>query len=107
MTARETEQDGSIITLLHLKIDTQVGEEVVATYRQLTPHLLDGVPELACSMLAQNRDPQSQEPYLIVSQWENLAAYHMWESSSEHRRELRSLVRLVNGLRPETFRCIG
>lgn len=107
MTARETEQDGPIITLLHLKVDTQIGEEVVAAYRQLTPRLLDGVPELTCSTLAQNRDPEGQEPYLIVSQWENLAAYRMWESSDEHRRELRPLVRLVNGLRPETFRCVG
>jgi heme-degrading monooxygenase HmoA len=107
MTAKDSELDGPIITLLHLKVDPQMSEEVIAAYHQLTPHLLDGVPELISSTLVQNRDPQSQEPYLIVSQWENLAAYRMWESSDEHRQELRPLVRLVNGLRPETFRCVG
>jgi heme-degrading monooxygenase HmoA len=107
MTQRKSELDGPIITLTHLKVDAQMSEEVIAAYHQLTPHLLGGVPELISSALAQSRDPQSQEPYLIVSQWENLAAYRMWESSGEHRRELRPLVRLVNGLRPETFRCVG
>jgi heme-degrading monooxygenase HmoA len=107
MIQRKSELDGPIITLAHLKVDEQMSEEVIAAYNQLTPRLLGEVPELICSTLAQNRDPQSQESYLIVSQWENLAVYRMWESSDEHRRELRPLVHLVNGLRPETFRCVG
>lgn len=107
MTAQETEQDGPIITLLHLKIDAHISVEAATKYHQLTPHILDGNPELSHSIFAHNQDPQNQEPYLIVSQWQNLTAYQMWESSNEHRRALHPLVCLVNGLRPETFRCVG
>lgn len=95
-----------IITFLRMHVDQRVQEQVATVYHQLTPHLLDSSPALQESALAKSRDADQQESYLIVSQWNDVQAYQAWESSDEHRRELRPLVRLVDGLSPETFYCV-
>lgn len=104
MTTEKTAQITGIITLLHLEVDEQRQAELEKVYHELTPHLLAGTDEFRLSLLASNR--QHAESQIIVSLWQSLQAYTEWEQS-EHRRELRPLVRLVRGLRPETFVCVG
>jgi len=104
--AEAQKKSGPVIALLHMHAAERVQDEVNDVYRQLTPSILEGSPALAVSTLAKNRDPLQQDMYLIVSQWDDVDAYQAWESSEEHRTELRPLVRLVQGLRPETFHCV-
>jgi heme-degrading monooxygenase HmoA len=106
MTKEETAQTTGVITLLHLEVDKRAQSEVENIYHELTPHLLAGADEFQLSLLAENNDQQSTESRIIVSYWQSLQAYQEWERG-EHRRELRPLVRLVKGLRPETFVCVG
>ena len=96
----------SIITFLHMQVSEQAQEQIPPVYRELTPRILDGSPALTASLLARNRDSSQQESYVIVSEWDDVYAYQAWESSEDHRSELRPLIRLVQGLRPETFYCV-
>lgn len=104
--AEEHQHCGSVITFLHMQVGEQAHEQVSAVYRELTPQILDGSPALVTSSLARNRDSHQQEAYLIVSEWDDVDAYQAWESSEDHRGELRPLIRLVQGLHPETFYCV-
>ncbi len=106
MTTRTVKEKTPVITLLHLKVSEQAGAELPDVYHQLTPHLLEGNDELTSSLLAKNRDPHSPEVYLILSHWDSLEAYKLWEAA-DHRADLRPLVHLVAGLRSEVFQCIG
>lgn len=103
--AKKTHQ--AIVTLLHMQVDEQEWGQVLSVYNQLTPQILSGAPTLESSTLAKNKDARDQESCLIVSQWEDMETYQAWETSGDHRAELRPIARLAHGLRPETFRCVG
>jgi heme-degrading monooxygenase HmoA len=95
-----------VMVLLHLEAPESVSEQVRSVYQRLNPQLFKDAPGLQSSILAKALKPEGTETLLIVSCWRSLEEYQEWESG-EHRKDLRPLVSLVDGLRPETFVCVA